>query len=265
MTDFPDVAILVITYNRPKVLKETLYALQKNLNYPKDKLHVIVSDDSTGGTYLSSLKRTKAFKVWGKNGVDFRSTDKRSGWGLHVNNALDYVTENYPQCDYVFQIEDDYKLLKELNLNIGVGMLETRKNIGMLRYRGTAGTLCLYHQFQTDIKDYEPTISQISYLQLDNASSTLWVYSNGPHLKRLKATDKHPSFHGHYGRYAEGLKLGATEENFAHRVKDGMKLGNAPAIAILPDWVEMKYSFLHLGETWQHGKDDIGTGNGQSS
>lgn len=265
MTDFPHVALLVITYDRYSILKETLYALQVNLNYPKDKLHVIVSDDSTGGTYLSKLKRIKAFKQFGANGIDWRSTDERSGWGKHVNGAIDYILKEYPQAEYVFQIEDDYKLLKTLDLTQGIGLLEKRQNIGMLRYRGTAGTHVIYHQFEANIADYYPKNDNCSYLQLDNASPTLWVYSNGPHLKRLVSKDNSliPAFHKHYGWYAEGLRLGATEENFAHRVKDGMKKGNAPAIAILPDWVNMH--FQHLGDSWQLGEHDIGTGHGKSS
>ena len=256
MIDLPHIALLVITYNRADILKETLYALQKHLIYPQDKLHVIVSDDSTSSTYLSSFKRTKAFKVFGAKGVDFRSTDERSGWGKHVNNALDYIATAYPQCDYVFQIEDDYVLQVDLDLTLGAALMDSRPNIGMLRYRGTAGTHCIYHQFETDVREYGVERDNITYLQMDNASHTLWVYSNGPHLKKLKQTNEYPSFHEHYGRYLEGAKLGATEENFAHRVIDGMKIGNAPAIAIMPEWVNMH--FEHVGTSWQGSTDDIG-------
>jgi len=262
MPDLPHIAILVITYDRKDILRQTLEALQEKLHYPDDKLHIIVSDDSTGGRYLSDLKRTKSYKSWGVGGVEFIETPERSGWGKHVNWALKYIREHYRDVTYVFQIEDDYKLLIDLDLAEGVALLEERPNIGMLRYRGTAGTHCIYHQFESDMGDYG--YPNLTYLQLDNASHTLWVYSNGPHLKRLIADfGQVPAFHDHYGWYAEGLRLGATEENFAHRVKDGMKLGNAPAIAILPDWVNMHFD--HLGESWQLSEDDIGEGYGKSS
>lgn len=257
MPELPHIAILVITFKRTEELKSTLYALQKNLIYPQDKLHVIVSDDSTGGSKMSGLARTKAFKVWGQNGVDFRTTDERSGWGKHVNNALDYIAETYPQVEYVFQIEDDYVLEKELDLSIGAALLQERPNIGMLRYRGTAGTHMLYHQFEADVTPYGLETHHINYLQIDNASQTLYIYSNGPHLKRIRNAGNHLAFHHHYGRYIEGQKLGITEENFAHRVKDGMKAGNAPAIAILPEWIAMHFD--HIGETFQGSEDDIET------
>ena len=257
MTDLPHIAILAITYERDEELKTTLQALIDNLIYPNDHLHVIVSDDSSSGTKISSLKRTKAYKTWGAKGVDFRVTDERSGWGKHVNGALEYIKEQYPQVDYVFQIEDDYVLQRELDLRIGIALLETRPNIGMLRYRGTAGTHMLYHQFETDITAYGLPENNPSYLQIDNASQTLWIYSNGPHLKRIRSHNpNHPDFHAHYGLYVEGMTLGKTEENFAHRVKDGMKLGHAPAIAILPDWINMRFD--HIGESFQGSEDDIG-------
>lgn len=248
MANLPEIAILIITYNRPDELRRTIQGLQEHLIYPSDKLHIVISDDSSPGNYLSSLKRTKALKEWGRNGVDFRVTEERSGWGKHVNGALAYVKQEYPSVDYVFQIEDDYVLERDLDLSVGAKLLENRTNIGMLRYRGTAGTHCIYHQFESD--------DHTTYLQMDNGSHSLYVYSNGPHLKRIRSHDNHPDFHAHYGLYIEGARLGDTEENFAHRVKDGMKLGNAPAIAILPDWINMH--FAHIGTTWQGSQDDIG-------
>lgn len=248
MNNLPEIAILIITYNRPDELRQTIQGLQDHLIYPDDKLHIIVSDDSSPGNYLSPLKRTKSYKTWGKNGVDFRTTEERSGWGKHVNGALLYIYSEYPSVDYVFQIEDDYVLQRDLDLSIGAKLMENRTNIGMLRYRGTAGDHYIYHQFETD--------EHTTYLQIDNASHSLYIYSNGPHLKRLRSHDHHPDFHQHYGWYREGAKLGETEEGFAHRVKDGMKVGHAPAIAILPEWVNMH--FAHIGASWQNSEDDIG-------
>ena len=257
MANLPEIALLIITFNRAEELRKTIDALQEHLQYPDDKLHVVISDDSSPSNYLSPLKRTKSLKTWGVNGVNFRTTDERSGWGKHVNGALDYIKATYPSVDYVFQIEDDYVLTQDLNLRLGVALLETRPNIGMLRYRGTAGMHYIYHQFESNISAYNLSEDNLTYLQLDNASHSLYVYSNGPHLKRIRShQDNHPDFHQHYGKYPEGRVLGHTEESFANMVKDGMKLGNAPAIAILPDWINMRFS--HIGATWQGSEDDIG-------
>lgn len=248
MNDLPIVTILVITYKRYDELKQTLYALQKHIQYPKDKLRVVVSDDSTGGNKLNNLGRIKAFQQFGRDGIHVIETPDRSGWGKHVNFALRQVQDLSGADDpLVFQIEDDYILTKPLDLTRGVALMMQRPNIGMLRYRGTAGAHYIYHQFEADAHEYghEP----ITYLQLDNASHSLYVYSNGAHLKRAT------SFHAHYGAYPENKPLGETEEAFAHMVKDGMKAGNAPAIAILPDWIEMRFD--HIGESFQNTEDDI--------
>lgn len=255
MNDFPHIAILIITFERYELLKRVMYALQKFVNYPKDKLHIVVSDDSTGGTKVNSLSRIKAFKVWGAEGLTILETSERSGWGKHVNFALSQIGAGFPDVKFVFQIEDDYILQSPLDLEQGVAIMENRPNIGMLRYRGTAGARYIYHQFEAPVTNLLDGHDKISYLQIDNASADLYVYSNGPHLKRVQAEGEYPAFHEFYGKYDEGKKLGETEEKFAHRVKDGMKLGGAPAIAILPDWVNMR--FAHEGDSFQHGKHDI--------
>ena len=253
MVNLPEIVILIITYDRYDELKQTMYALQSLAHYPKDKLHVVVSDDSTGGTKLANLSRIKAFQAWGDGGIDIIETEQRSGWGKHVNWAINKAKEMYPKAEYIFQIEDDYVLQSELDLAEGVALLDARPNIGMLRYRGTAGGHYIYHQFEaeTAVSDGGKT----TYLQLDNASHNLYVYSNGAHLKRLRSKDGYDSFHEFYGAYDEGRKLGETEEMFAHRVKDKMKQGNAPAIAILPDWVNMHFD--HIGKSFQNTEVDI--------
>lgn len=257
--DFPEIAILVITYNRYDSLKATLDALQANVIYPADKLHIIVSDDSTGGNYLTHLRKVKAYKEWGK-GMKAIEMPERSGWGKHVNFALTHIYQNMPNVQYVFQIEDDYILTRQLDLQVGVALLENKPDIGMLRYRGTAGMHAIFHQFEADISNYLPDYDESSgqiqgrlcYLQMDSGSQSLWIYSNGAHLKRLRGEN---NFHEFYGQYPEGLKLGDTEEMYAHIVKDKMTQANAPAITILPEFVTMK--FQHIGHTWKGSEHDI--------
>lgn len=259
MKQFPEIAILVITYNRAEALRQTLDALKRFVTYPTDKLHIIVSDDSTGGHYLPALRRIKAYKEWGR-GLKAIETPQRSGWGKHANWAMTHIYTQYPNVQYIYQIEDDYVLTRELDLRVGVALLETMQNVGMLRYRGTAGMHAVLHQFEADIREYLPDYDEsagliqgkVCYLQLDSGGHGLWIYSNGPHLKRLRGAN---SFHDFYGAYPENLKLGHTEEWYSHIVKDRMKLPNAPAIAILPSFVTMQ--FQHIGDTWKDTEDDI--------
>lgn len=254
--NIPDVAILVITYNRYQELKQTIEALMDRISYPRDHLHLIVSDDSTGGNYLNNLRRNKRYYD------EFASfttieTPERSGWGKHVNFALNYVEGL--DVDYVLQLEDDYVLSRDLDLLRGVSLMEVKDHIGMLRYRGTGGSNAILHQKEADIGALHPEYieakgyvgARTTYCLIDNASALYACYSHGPHLKRMGSD----GFHAHYGDYPEGLKLGETEEYFAKQVKNGMTQSGAKAIAIFPDWIAMQWD--HIGETWKGSKDDI--------
>ena len=256
----PEVTILILTYNRYSELRKTVNALQKNILYPRSRLNWVISDDSTGDGYLEKMESLKSHK-----GIEHISTKERSGWGANANQALLHIAQNYPDTHYVFQIEDDYVLKTPLDLVAGVALMENRKNIGMLRYRGTSGDHFIMHQFQASIENIKPDFQEspgankghIAYMQFDNASHSAWIYSNGAHLKRFNIlTDETIGFHMFYGKYPEGLKLGKTELNYAMQVKTKMREPNAPAIAILPDWITM--NFEHIGKSWQQSEHDIG-------
>lgn len=257
----PEIVLLVITYNRYEPLKQTLFALKELMDYPQDKLHIVISDDSTGGNYLNNLRKHKGFNGWGINGLNCISTPERYGWGRHVNYALSWIAENIPTAKYILQIEDDYVLKVPLKLAVGAALMEAKQDIGMLRYRGTAGAHAIYHQFEADISPWLPdfaygvadVLGRVPYLQIDSASQYIYsMYSNGVHLKRLGAQ----GWHAHYGMYPEGRKLGDTEESYAIWVKQLMTAPNAPAIAILPEWIGMFWE--HIGESWQGSPEDIG-------
>jgi glycosyltransferase involved in cell wall biosynthesis len=253
----PAVDVIVCTYNRPNELKKTLEALLDNLLY-SGPLHFTIADDSSDPANMRKVKASAIFKQLKPTII---STEQNSGWAANNNNALRRTDR-----PYVFFTEDDYILGQRLDLAAGVALLEAKPDVGMLRYRGTAGSHIIYHQFEADIsahyaspytdypgeesKEYQDGFGlpgRIAYLQLDSGSPDLYLYSNGPHLKRR-------DFHAFYGLYPEGLKLGETEEQYAHIVKDGMKRDKAPAVAILPDWVAMRFD--HIGQSYQHTADD---------
>lgn len=249
MPEFPHIAVLCITYERPDELVRTITALKKNVVYPTDKLHWIISDDSRAKEgNEETFRKHRQF-----NALDLKwlSTPANYGWGKHVNWALKQV-----DTEYIFFIEDDYICEKKLDLRIGVALLETRKNIGMLRYRGTGGSHIVYHAFQSDISGYLPDFQeaggalpgQVTYMQLDSGSPDLYLYSHGAHLRRQ-------SFTAFYGEYPNGYKMGALEEAYAHHVRDMMKTPNAPALAIMPEWIPN--AFNHIGVSRQHTEVDI--------
>lgn len=238
--ELPAVTIGIITYNRLDEIVRTVETLRENLSY-SGELRWLIADDSSPSPYVSRLKKLKLFR---DIGAKFITTESNGGWGKNANNLLAHV-----DTDYLFQLEDDKLLHVPTNLDVGVSLLETKDNVGMLRYKGTAGDHVVMHQFEADIAAYLPDFrhgyglpGKLTYLQLDSGSPSLWLYSNGMHLK-------HKRFHTFYGLYPEGLKLGATEESYAHIVKNGMKQPGAPGVAILPEYVvEQTEDF---GQSWQ--------------
>jgi len=244
---WPDVTIGIITYARPEEIVRTVTALRENLHY-SGQLHFVAADDSSPDRYVEKLKRSKLFK---EIGTEFISTPENGGWGINANHLLQHVS-----TQFLFQIEDDYVLTQPLNLDAGMALLLTKPHIGMLRYRGTAGDHVVLHQMEADVSAFLPEYREgtglpgkLTYCLLDSGSPTVWLYSNGPHLKRR-------DFHQFYGDYPEGLKLGVTEEKYAHIVRDGMKTAGAPAIAILPDTIKMIWE--HIGHSYQGSEFDKG-------
>lgn len=250
MPNFPRLAIGVITFNRPNEIRATIAALVQQVRYAGEVV-VIVSDDSTPGPYRRDLEYWWQ-ETYPRHPWQFKtmSTAKNGGWGRATNGLLREVFE-VERVNYLLQIEDDYIAHTPIDLNVGVAVMEQEPALGMLRYRATAGAPMHYAQRETDIHRWCPeyreywgyTQAKVTWLELLSTSETLWLYSNGVHLKR-------PEFHGVYGLYPEGLKLGMTEEQFAHNVLDIMRAHpHTPKIGIQPEFVLMKFD--HVGVSYQ--------------
>lgn len=244
---WPKVTILICTYNRPDEINRTIFALLSKLDYPRESLEWVICDDHSPDSYVERLSGFKSVELIKPR---FSITPENRGWAANVNLGLLAC-----RTDYIFFIEDDYILTKELDLRLGVALLEQKEHIGFVRYRGTAGEHIIYHQFEADIAasypDYQDGVGlpgKLCYLQLDSGSPALYLYSHGAHLK-------HTRFLNFYGPYPEGLKLGETEEKYAHIVKDKMKEPGAPGIAMFPEWIPQHFD--HIGHSYQLGSLDL--------
>lgn len=241
--NWPSVDVVVLTYNRVDELIRTLEAIHKRVDYPKDKLHYVIADDCSPGDYQSRLAKSYIFNFINYDFVPHKGVNV--GWGACVNRAL-----RFSQAPYVLFCEDDYILRKDLDLRAAVATMEVTPHMGMMRFRGTAGDHLIYHQMEARIGDWLPDYQdgvglpgRLSYFLIDSGSPGLYIYSHGLHLKRA-------NFHTFYGQYPEGLKLGHTEESYAHTVKDKMREnGYAPVICIQPEWVAMWLD--HIGKSYQ--------------
>lgn len=225
---WPDIAILIITYDRPKEIRLTIEALQRYLRYEGD-LYWRVADDGSPDGYLRDIR--DSFPALN---ITVSRTERR-GWGANVNRGIALLDRRY----YFFLIEDDYVAQRNIDLTSGMALLRALPDLGVVRYDGLAG-----HGLDLDLRETNTAIGRMNYLRLRKSSPCLNVYSNRPHLTA-------PHFHESYGMYVEGWTLGQTEEEFAHRVKD--KKG--PDIASLVDGIPL--AFDHIGRTRQNTVEDV--------
>lgn len=94
-------------------------------------------------------------------------------------------------------MDDDHWLVKELDITPHVKKLMEDETAGAIRLMGIGG-----HR-------YTATLDGL-YWRIDWNSAEVYIASNRPHLKSISR------FHGAYGLYPEGKKLGLTEEMFCH-------------------------------------------------
>ena len=220
---WPDLGILIITYNRPGEIRRVIVALNKYLQYD-GKFVWYLADDGSPGRYILDIQRD--FPK-----LNFRiSITKRLGWGANVNKCMQMIGEKY-----LFLCEDDYVALYPLDINKGIALLDSKARIGLVRYDGLAG-----HRLNLALEEIETRIGVIQYLEiLKKSSRGLNIYSNRPHLKSRK-------FHRAYGEYPMNKSLGETESAFAHRVKD---LLTGPKLVALETGIVR--AFDHIGKSRQ--------------
>ena len=179
----PSVSVLIPTYNRPWILRETISLLQKNLKYSGQITYYIgIDGDLSIGKMFAG--HSDIVSIPGPN----------NGLGANINRLI-----NSTKDDYLFQMDDDHHLLDELDLDPHIRQLEFDSNAGWIRLMGVA-----YHDYIAKLKG--------DYWYIYWESPELYITSNRPHLK-------HRRFHDYYGLYPEGVKLGESEVGFCEQCK----------------------------------------------
>ncbi|MDK2799533.1 MAG: hypothetical protein PWQ70_1152 [Clostridiales bacterium] len=133
MTEFPSVSILIPAHNEEKVIDKTVKAML-SLNYPEDKLEVIVINDNSSdntGKILEELKKTYSNK-----NLKIITTDKITG-GKGKSNALNIGYKN-SKGDYIVVYDADntpeklalrylvYSITNSKGLGAVIGKFRTR-------------------------------------------------------------------------------------------------------------------------------------------
>lgn len=212
----PSIGVILPTYNRAKIVKDTIELLRKNVIFSGTLIYYVgIAGTDETASVLAPYE-------------DVRCLDHRGfGLGANLNNTLEVA---FRQHDIVFQMDDDHWLIKPLDLNSHFKALMSDRTLGWIRLMGIGAHGYKAHLLQ-------------QYWRIDWSSPELYIPSNRPHLK-------HRRFHSHYGMYSVGMSLGRTEEAFCHQCKEIVRTNLGPDVAVPLD-VATESGWDHVGDSWQ--------------
>lgn len=211
MTDWPLVAVMIVTYKRTELALRTIRGIQKHLDYPRLAWHI--ADDGSSPEHVTALQ--EAIGV----GCGFTNAE-RKGVGRSMNLGMDACLA---KADHILWLEDDWELTTPFDLRPCVRLLEDDASIGMVRLGyvspGIKGEL------------------------VSGAGRLWWKLGKGPTYTHVgHAALRHRRFCEAYGHYQEGLAAGETELYMCgtFNTHDG------PTVAV-PAWTGEWGAFGHIG------------------
>ena len=188
--DYPEIWILLTTYNREEYALRTIQALKQNFIYPN--VGFFISDDGSPSGHVERLVH--------EIGTEYQIrvyNSSRRGVGHGMNHCLRQIFEF---ADLVLMMEDDWILEKPLEVEPYMRLLRDHPEYGLVRFGYLAAGLLGY------------LVSEEGKLfwRLESNGET-YRYSGHPSLR-------HKRFHEQYGYYDEGLAPGWTELSMCGRV-----------------------------------------------
>ena len=214
------IAVVISTYNRKAILKETLERSQTYLKSDETIKYFICDDGSTDGSqdliYPSAILQL--------------IQNNRVGLGANTNSGLRVA---FKDTDIVLQYQDDMWLNHKLYLDEHVRFLRSTDNwIKWIRLG----------QYLYPPPEFEAKLAG-EYWEIDWNSPELYIASDKPHIK-------HIDFHKYFGYYPEGLKIGDTENKWVgHTRETGSNSLTSPKVGIAAN--VHNETFSHVGESWQ--------------
>lgn len=217
--DYPDISVVIATYERWELLEHCLELLYQNLVYPIDKTRYVLADDGDADktARLISEKFGNTPLRW-----EIVGGNERLGLGGNTNRALKQL-----QTDIVLQLQDDYFLRRPLDLTPHVEKLLADSTAGWIRLRLLNG-----QRFTASIED--------RYWRVNWFSDEGYICSDQPHIKHMR-------FHQHFGYYPEGLRVADTENEWCWRVRQEAQDKGGPGV-LIPTWWDCDNAWTHEGD-----------------
>lgn len=185
--------VVLLTYDRLEYAKKTLEAFYQHVT-PKPHLHI--ADDGSGVNYQTAL--INFARAIGAPGISL-SDSARGGYGRNVNLASQMT---HQMADAVFMLEDDWELMRPLDLTELAGDLFSMPEVGCIRMGYLSFTQPMWGHLRHGASDRK-------YLLLDSNSPEPHVFAGHPRLERV-------AYQQAVGAWPEGLPPGETEFAVAH-------------------------------------------------
>lgn len=192
------IAICLLTYARTEYAIKTLRSTLNNIHY-SHPLSVHIADDGSPAEHMLVLCEL-AGGYESVQGVT-HSNSYRGGYGKNINLAMQ-TTHLY--ADYVLMLEDDWELVRPLNLDELILDMEAEPRFDCVRLGYLSFTQALFGQ----VLD----ANNRKYLVLDNNSPEPHVYAGHPRLETVKRQRE-------MGEWQEGFDPGATEFMMCHTLR----------------------------------------------
>lgn len=248
---YPNLAIGIITYNRPREFEQVFHAFLDNIIYPGE-ITFVLSDDGSKTDYISQYQRARVITL------HHNRVGMPGNW-----NAM--IAECEKHADYTLCCQDDWLLTERLDLRLGVAFLMHNRQYGMVRYHKTTGHKGLIHNIQewdtrgkvTGVSlpnenipemlpyfDLMPPVKNPFYPSEDNNLNSYSPYSGGVHLR-------HKRFTACYGEYRTGAGFSDAEYEFWCRVNDGLRDNPdvVQRVALFPHYIQSR--FKELGTSYR--------------
>lgn len=224
--DWPNISVLIPTYNRVQIVTSTVAALKGLLIYSGSiSFWLGVDNDNESAAQIKSL-------IMDATGVEVNALDGprrksgKGGLGGNLNMLLEATNDKL-----LMQMDDDHLLVRGFNLDPHVEKLLMDETCGWIRLMGIG-----FHNYCGCLEG--------RYWRVNWDSPELYITSNRPHIK-------HRRFHDYFGVYTEGLRLGETEEAFCWQCKNKATTTKAGPQVLVPLDVLTESSWDHIGRSFQ--------------
>ena len=219
------ITVLMYTYSRPKKIRRALASLQKHLKYSGELIWRIADDGSPPG-YLNSIAGD-----FPELNLEWTVTH-RKGFGANANTGYRACTTKY-----VLPSEDDLVIIRDLDLDRGIALMEGVSEIGALRFGSAVADIVMIGRA---FRGTPP----MGYFVFDRVRSKYWNPCGHPALIQ-------PSFYDFYGMLPEGVRVARVELDWTRRE---ISRADGPEVAILPEYLG-SYPFIHLSADRLGGTD----------